>query len=53
MRPVSGSILGDEFELKGNWAKARIEGIIEWIVQHNRFGDAIVAHVALTVPFSY
>jgi hypothetical protein len=46
-------ILGREFELGDNWAKARFEGILQWIVQHNRFGDAIEAHVALSVPFDY
>src|SRR5262249_26993150 len=46
-------VLGEEFGLTGNWAGARFEGIIEYIIQHNRFGDAVVAHVALTLPFSY
>jgi Protein of unknown function (DUF3570) len=46
-------VLGEEFELTGRWAGARIEGVLEYIIQHNRFGDAVVAHVALTVPFDY
>jgi hypothetical protein len=46
-------ILGDVFGLDGRWAGARIEGILEYIVQHNRFGNALVAHAALTVPFDY
>jgi hypothetical protein len=46
-------VIGEEFGLTGNWAGARFEGILEYIVQHNRFGDAVVAHVALTLPFSY
>ncbi|HEY0250397.1 MAG TPA: DUF3570 domain-containing protein [Kofleriaceae bacterium] len=46
-------ILGEEFGLSGTWAAARFEGIIEYIIQHNAFGDAVVAHVALTLPFSY
>jgi Protein of unknown function (DUF3570) len=46
-------VRGEEFGLTGNWAGARFEGIIEYITQHNRFGDAVVAHVALTLPFSY
>ena len=46
-------ILGQAFALEDNWAKARFEGILEYIVQHNRFGNAIEAHVALTIPFDY
>jgi hypothetical protein len=46
-------VLGEEFELGGRWAGARFEGTIEYIIQHNRFGDAVVAHVALTVPLDY
>jgi hypothetical protein len=46
-------VYGQEFDLSGRWAGARFEGIIEYIIQHNRFGDAVVAHVALTVPLEY
>ncbi|HUJ58364.1 MAG TPA: DUF3570 domain-containing protein [Kofleriaceae bacterium] len=46
-------VLGDAFELKHRWAAARFEGILDYIVQHNRFGNAVEAHVALTVPFDY
>ncbi len=46
-------ILGETFGLEGRWAGARIEGILEYIIQHNRFGNAVVAHAALTVPFEY
>jgi len=46
-------VLGEAFELKGSWAGARFEGILEYAVQHNRFGNAVIAHVALTLPFSY
>lgn len=46
-------ILGEVFGLEGRWAGARIEGILEYIIQHNRFGNAVVAHAALTVPFEY
>ena len=46
-------ILGEAFGLDGNWGRARFEGILEYIIQHNRFGNAGVAHVALTVPFDY
>lgn len=46
-------VLGDAFDLHGKWAAARFEGIMEYIIQNNRFGNAVVAHVALTVPFDY
>jgi len=46
-------ILGETFGLEGRWAGARFEGILEYIIQHNRFGNAVVAHAALTVPFEY
>ncbi len=46
-------VLGQAFDLGGTWAKIRFEGILEYIVQHNRFGNAVEAHVAVTVPFEY
>jgi len=46
-------VLGDAFELGGRWAGARFEGILEYAIQHNRFGNAVIAHVALTLPFDY
>ena len=46
-------MLGQVFDLRGRWAGARIEGILQYVVQHNRFGNAIIAHLALTVPFEY
>jgi hypothetical protein len=46
-------VLGDTFGLRGRWAAARFEGILEYIVQHNDFHNAVVAHAALTVPFDY
>jgi hypothetical protein len=46
-------VLGEAFGLPGRWAGARFESIVEYVVQHNRFGNAVVAHVALTLPFSY
>jgi hypothetical protein len=46
-------VLGDAFHLDGRWAGARFEGILEYAVQNNRFGNAIIAHVALTLPFVY
>lgn len=46
-------ILGDAFGMKDRWAGARFEGILSYILQHPRFGNAITAQVALTVPFEY
>ncbi len=46
-------VFGEAFELSGRWAGARFEGIMEYVIQHNRFGNAVVAHVALSLPFSY
>jgi hypothetical protein len=46
-------MLGETFGLSGIWADARFEGILEYIVQHNRFGNAVEAHVAPTYPFDY
>ncbi|MCX5748374.1 MAG: DUF3570 domain-containing protein, partial [Proteobacteria bacterium] len=44
---------GETFGLEGHWGAARLEGILEYVVQHNRFGSAIIGHVALTIPFDY
>ncbi len=46
-------ILGSAFELEGKWGVARFEGVLQYVVQYNRFGNAIVAHVGVTVPFDY
>ena len=46
-------VLGEAFELPGRWAGARFEGILEYTVQHNRFGNAVIAHVAITIPIVY
>jgi hypothetical protein len=46
-------MLGETFGLSGRWAGARFEGILEYIVQEKHFGNAVVAHAALTVPFEY
>jgi Protein of unknown function (DUF3570) len=47
------AVLGDAFGLEGAWSRARAEVIIEYVVQTSRFGNAGIAHVALTVPFDY
>jgi hypothetical protein len=46
-------VFGELFHLEGRWAQARAEAIFEYAIQHNRFGNAVIAHVALTIPFSY
>lgn len=46
-------ILGSAFELEGKWGNTRFEAMLQYVVQYNRFGNAIVAHVGLTVPFDY
>lgn len=46
-------LLGETLGLEGRWAGARLEGILEYVVQNNRFGNAVVAHASLTVPFEY
>ena len=46
-------IYGAEFGLSGNWAAARFEGILTYVVQNNRFGNAGVAQFAVTYPFDY
>jgi len=47
-----GTLLG-ALGVPGNLADARAEVIVEYIAQSSSFGNAGVAHVALTVPFEY
>jgi hypothetical protein len=46
---VAGRVLG----LAGALEDARGELILEYVAQANRFGNAAVAHAALTLPFTY
>jgi hypothetical protein len=46
-------ILGEAFGMKDRWSGSRFEGILSYGLQHPRFGNAITAQVALTVPFEY
>jgi hypothetical protein len=46
-------VIGDVFGLTGRWQDARAEVLLQYVAQSNRFGNAIVAQAALTVPFSY
>lgn len=50
---AKAGVLGDLVHLPGRWAAARFEAIFEYAIQNNRFGNAVIAHVALTIPFSY
>ncbi len=45
------AVHGETFGLAGRWGAARFEGVLQYVVQANRFGNAAIAHVALTVPF--
>lgn len=45
------AVHGETFGLEGRWGATRFEGVLQYVVQDNRFGNAAVAHVALTVPF--
>jgi len=46
-------MLGETFGLSGRWAAVRFEAILQYIAQDNRFGNAFVAHAAITLPFEY
>jgi hypothetical protein len=50
---AKGGVLGEAIGLPGRWAAVRFEGMLEYTVQHNRFGNAVVAHAAFTLPFDY
>jgi Protein of unknown function (DUF3570) len=47
------AMLGELLGFTGTLGEARGELLIQYIQQNNRFGDAIAAQVALTLPFSY
>ena len=46
---VAGGALG----LGGRLEAARAEAVVEYVVQNNRFGNALVSYVALVLPFEY
>jgi hypothetical protein len=50
---VRFEVMGSVFGFTGLLGAMRGEAIVEYAVQHNRFGNAGVGHVALTVPFEY
>jgi len=41
------------FGMTGRWQDARIDVLLQYVAQDNRFGNAIVAQAAFTVPFTY
>ncbi len=45
------AVHGDTFGIEGRWGAARLEGMLQYVVQDNRFGNAAIAHLAVTVPF--
>jgi hypothetical protein len=47
------AFLGDVFGLEGRWGGSRVELLIQYVDQNNRFGNAIVAQAAFTVPLTY
>jgi hypothetical protein len=50
---AKAGLIGEAFDLEGRWAATRVEAIFEYTVQNNRFGNAVIAHVAVTIPFEY
>lgn len=46
-------VLGEAFQLRDRWAGTRFEAMLNYTAQHNRFGNAVIAHVAVTIPFEY
>jgi hypothetical protein len=50
---IKVGVLGEVFGLEGDLEGARGELLVEYIDQNNRFGNAITAHAALTLPFTY
>ena len=47
------AIRGDVLGMGGRFAESRIEAALQYVDQNNRFGNAIVAQAAFTVPFTY
>jgi hypothetical protein len=47
------ALFGELFGLCDEWAEARGELLVQYIDQNNRFGNAIAAQLALTLPLTY
>ncbi|HEY4240233.1 MAG TPA: DUF3570 domain-containing protein [Kofleriaceae bacterium] len=50
---AKAGVLGEAFGLHGFWAGLRFEGVLQYVVQHNSFGNAVIAHAAVSIPFAY
>jgi hypothetical protein len=50
---VKFGVIGHVLGFGGRLEDARGELIMEYIDQNNRFGNAVIAHAALTLPFEY
>jgi hypothetical protein len=46
-------LYGETFGLEDLWGGMRVEALLQYYIQHNRFGNAVSAQLALTVPFEY
>ncbi|MEZ4368266.1 MAG: DUF3570 domain-containing protein [Kofleriaceae bacterium] len=44
------AVRGEAFGAEDRWAEARVEVILQYVLQGNAFGNAVVAMAALTVP---
>ncbi len=47
------AVLGEVLGLDGRLGQSRGELLLQYVDQNNRFGNAISAQVALTIPFTY
>lgn len=47
------AMLGEALGFGGVLGESRGEVLVQYIVQNNRFGNAVAAQVALTIPFTY
>jgi hypothetical protein len=39
--------------VRGTWAAARIDAVVEYMIQSTSFGNAVIASIALAVPIRY
>ncbi len=46
-------VVGEALGFEGRIGELRGQIVIEYVAQNNRFGNALVTHAALTVPFAY
>lgn len=50
---VKLGVYGKELGLEGRLEEARGEIVLEYVAQDTRFGNAVIAHAALALPFEY